>query len=341
LIQQKNTQTKFLIFIIFIIIIFSAALFWLYRTQMKLSNVLTEKNKEISNQNEEIRQQKEELLSTNEKLAKAQEVIEEQNKSLAQYNQILEKRVDERTQEVAFLNKELESVSFELDNFIYKSSHDIRGPLVRLIGICNLALMEVNDKTSREYFTIFHGAVKHLCDLFDRLSLINYINSTEVQNSAIDFQKIVGNVKDRLKGAKNFEKVTIETNIDRRANIVSDSFLIETIFYNLIDNSVRFQNKCQVTEKRVRVSVSRQDHDVIISFTDNGIGIPKENISHIFNMFSKAALDHQTIGLGLYTVRQCLQKLKGSISLVGNKENLTEFEVRLKAKAELSSYSIG
>ena len=336
LIQQKNTQTKFLIFIIFIIIIFSVALFWLYRTQMKLSTVLTGKNKEISNQNEEIRQQKEELQSTNEKLGKAQEVIEEQNKSLAQYNQVLEKRVDERTQEVASLNKELESVSFELDNFIYKSSHDIRGPLVRLIGICNLALMEVNDKTSREYFTIFHGAVKHLCDLFDRLSLINYINSSEVQDSTIDFQKIVRNVTDRLKGAKNFEKVKIETNIDKQANIVSDSFLIETIFYNLIDNSIRFQNKCQVTEKRLRVAVSRQDHDIIISFADNGIGIPKENISHIFNMFSKAALDHQTIGLGLYTVRQCLQKLKGTISLVGNKENQTEFEVRLKAKAEIN-----
>jgi len=66
-------------------------------------------------------------------------------------NERLETRVDERTKELNDSNDALKKVNGEMDNFIYKTSHDIRGPLASLKGICNVAIMDVNDTTALGY----------------------------------------------------------------------------------------------------------------------------------------------------------------------------------------------
>jgi signal transduction histidine kinase len=99
------------------------------------------------------------------------------------------------------------------------------------------------------------------------------------------------------------------------------------VFFNILENSVRFQNRPNGLEKKISVRAEKRNRGASISFVDNGIGIPTENVPFIFQMFSKAALEHHTIGLGLYTARQCLNKLRGSISLVQSTEYQTEFEV--------------
>jgi signal transduction histidine kinase len=73
----------------------------------------------------------------------------------------------------------------------------------------------------------------------------------------------------------------------------------------------------------------KRNEQVHISVMDNGIGISEDSMQHLYQMFSKAARDHQNLGLGLYIVKQAVDKLNGTVSLKKNDDNLTEFEVVL------------
>lgn len=191
--------------------------------------------------------------------------------------------------------------------------------------------MDIKDQTSREYFKMFYSAATHLNDLFDRLKLINDINSWEVKNHPIDFEVILSLVKQRLNRLENFSHIPIVEHMDSNASLHSDPFLIVTIFYNVLENSVRFQKGDD--QKPVIVKITDRGANVMISFINNGNEIPKADQEHIFKMFSKAASPHQTIGLGLYIVKLCLNKISGTISLVRSDEWQTEFEVILPKPA--------
>jgi sensor histidine kinase regulating citrate/malate metabolism len=97
----------------------------------------------------------------------------------------------------------------------------------------------------------------------------------------------------------------------------------------MIENAVKFQKKSDQTYKFIRIGIKKDQSEIKISLVDNGIGIKEADQDHMYKMFSKAALEHQNVGLGLYIVKQCLSKLDGTINLLRNKEKLTEFEIRI------------
>jgi signal transduction histidine kinase len=77
------------------------------------------------------------------------------------------------------------------------------------------------------------------------------------------------------------------------------------------------------------VRAKEVNQSITISVIDNGIGIKDDYIQNIYQMFSKAARDHQNLGLGLYIVKQAVEKLNGSVMLKENTNHYTEFEVRI------------
>jgi len=327
--QRRTILNNFLLIIILLVLILAITVFWFYRVQRKLSNNLVIKNNEVLNQTEEITQQSEALSLSNKELESAREKIFQQNLRLEEFNKDLQGTVAIRTQELEMANKELILASHELENFIYKSSHDMKGPLVRLLGLCYVALIDVKEKKAKEYFTMLNQTAQQLNEIFDRLKAVSTINTLEVKKDKIAFDQIVEKVRTRLKPLTGYEEIDFEITIDEDIEFYSDDFLIETIFYNMMENAVKFQKKSTGSHKFVKTEIKEQNRKVFISFTDNGIGIKKTDTGHIFEMFSKAALEHQNVGLGLYIVRQSLSKIKGSISLIKSNEKSTKFQIEL------------
>jgi signal transduction histidine kinase/tetratricopeptide (TPR) repeat protein len=329
--KRRTFQSYFLVVITFIILGFALVVSWYYREQKRLGEDLVRKNQEINSQKEEIESQKEALQSSNTELEKAHRIITEQNSELAQLNNKLQSTVDIRTKELELANRELRIANLELDNFIYKSSHDIKGPLVRLLGVCHVALMDVRDEKSREYFEMLHRTAKHINDIFDRLKIVSDINSLDIGNIKINFQRLYKNVHERLSDLDGYSAISFSLNVQDGVEFYSDEFLLETIFHNMMENAVKFQNKSEQTNRFINVNVSTRDNRLIILFSDNGIGIKESDVEHIFQMFSQAALEHQTVGLGLYIVKQCINKLGGTIHLLKSNDKLTEFQVSIPA----------
>ncbi|MBS1682068.1 MAG: tetratricopeptide repeat-containing sensor histidine kinase [Bacteroidetes bacterium] len=326
--QEKDREISFRKMIAYfigafaLVIMLAAVGFYRSRNrERKLKEVLWQKN-------DEIEQQKEELLLNNEQLANAHEIISKQNTELEEFNRQLQTAVVSRTQELELANRELNLVNLELDNFIYRSSHDIKGPLVRLIGLCHVALLDVADTKARDYLSMLNEAAQNLSDIFDRLRTVSYINSISLSSEKIEFNEIIEKVKDKLKSLDGFHEISFNENIERM-EFKSDPTVIETIFYNMMENAVKFQKKSAEFIKFVAITIKRENGSVHVNFMDNGIGIRTANENEIFNMFNRAALEHKNIGLGLYIVKQCAARLNGTIRIVPNSQRYTEFELSL------------
>ncbi|MTI20289.1 tetratricopeptide repeat protein, partial [Fulvivirga sp. RKSG066] len=329
LLQEKDAQitdnkkfTAFLITIIVLVGVILIVIFVALRHNQKVSEVLKTQNYEIGEQKEEIMQQKESLINKNLALENAQQTIQEQNKKLEIYNQQLLKAVDQRTQELEERNKQLKLANLELDNFIYKSSHDIKGPLASLMGVCNVALMDIEDEKSRKYFEMLGDTAKGLYDILARLKTVSDISSHELKAEKVNFTSIIEKCIDQVRNIEGLKKVNIDYKVEDDLSYLGDPFLVDLIFFNMIQNAIKFQEENNV--EPVKIEVNHEKENVIIHFVDHGIGIEDEDTEHIFHLYSKSAIRHQTFGLGLYLVKQCVQKLGGEIMLV-NDEDLTHF----------------
>ena len=324
-ISWRTNQAYFLAAIAFLSFISIIGAYRSLKLERRLKNDLARKNSEVEDQ-------KEELLNSNEQLEQAHRLIIKQNLELEDFNQRLQHTVDTRTQELEKANQNLNLVNLELDNFVYKSSHDIKGPLVRLIGLCHVALLDVKDETAREYLVRLNESAKNLSDLFDRLREVSDINQLDLKKELIDFGKIIQSAKERLKSLNGFDQMQFKET-SSVGNFYSDAFLLETIFINMIENAIKFQKKSTTEPRIIELKIRTENESLFISFIDNGIGIRETDHKHLFQMFSNAALEYKNVGLGLYIVKQCVAKLNGTIKLVHNENQFTEFEVSLPSNS--------
>ena len=322
--QELISRTYQAYFIAAIALLIMIAAIGFYRSRNRERSL----KDDLAQKKNEIEQQKEELLLSNEQLGRAHDIISRQNSELEEYNLQLQSTVDSRTKELELANRELTVVNLELDNFIYKSSHDIKGPLARLIGLCHVALLDVSDPKAKQYLLRLSENAKNLSEIFERLRTVSDINSITLSHEKIQFDEMITRIKSRLKSLEGFDEITFKEEIESM-DFQSDPVLVETIFHNLMENAVKFQKKSSQFNKFIVITVKQQNGSVHVSFVDNGIGISNADDKELFKMFTNAALEHKTIGLGLYIVKQCAAKLNGTVRIVPNPNQYTEFELTL------------
>lgn len=221
---------------------------------------------------------------------------------------------------------ELETRNFELDQFVYKVSHDLRAPLTSILGLVNLAIMELDDKVRiEEYFKMIEKSTQRL-DTFVQ-SLLNYSrsNRVEVRIEAIDFREMIDEILNNLQFLDYFEDIDKEVDIQLKGNVYSESIRLKIIFNNIISNAIKYQNTKQ-ENKKLKISITEiADNNVQLIFEDNGIGIAPEYQKDVFNMFFRATENAQGSGLGLYIVKQTIDKLQGTIKLESDYGKFTRF----------------
>ena len=270
------------------------------------------------------------IKRVNAKLSEAKEVIQMQNAELENKNRELDIEVDKKTIDLARVNQSLKQVNDELDNFIYKTSHDIRGPLASLKGMCNVALMDVKDPIALEYLRKLDATAERLNSILTRLVIINQINNSKISIELIDFKAIVSEVLllEKKKGLPHDLKIT--TFIDPQATIESDRELVRIVLENLIDNAIKFYNDSERVDSFMNVHISRVENgSVKVRVIDNGIGISESSPGKLFQMFSRASERSETGGIGLYITKTAVEKIGGKIGLLTTPEGYTEFYVIL------------
>jgi signal transduction histidine kinase len=112
----------------------------------------------------------------------------------------------------------------------------------------------------------------------------------------------------------NFQKVKTEIISDSKSRVRSlDILRLKIIFSNIISNAYKYYNPETASYLKITIAASRTN--VILTFRDNGIGIKDEHKDKIFNMFYRATDRSQGSGLGMYIVKQAVERLGGKITL--------------------------
>ena len=265
----------------------------------------------------------------NRALSDAKAIIEDQNRQLLNSNFSLDRELKERNIDLQKANESLQRVNEQLDNFIYKTSHDIRGPLASLKGMCNVALMDVTDQLALNYLKKLDITAEKLNTILTRLLIVNQINASALGSEKIDFNSIVGDVLQLEKKKGLPPRLNVKTHIDDTIVYHSDKEFVRIILENLIDNAIKFYNDSGRIEPFVDISVIEEDNHVKIKVVDNGIGISQVHPDKIFQMFSRASERSETGGIGLYITKTAAEKLGGAVHLKTTPEGYTEFFVLL------------
>lgn len=267
------------------------------------------------------------LRKINHELVLAKSKIQEQNDRLEHYNRELEERVRERTKDLLLATKALLTANKDLDNFIYKSSHDLRGPLATLKGLSNLALMDVKDEQATSYLKQLDATAERLNRVLSRLSIVNYINDFVLLPEAIDFNEIFNEIIafENKKGLPPRFEISYE--IEPSITLRSDVRLVYLVLENLIDNAIKFCNTSGRINPYVKISVSKAGAFVKVEIEDNAIGIFEQGKLDIFQMFMRGSERSETGGIGLYLARHATEKMGGEVSLEYSSRDGSKFQV--------------
>ena len=151
----------------------------------------------------------------------------------------------------------------------------------------------------------------------------------ELHSRKIDFKDKLEEVRNNLKYMPSAGKpVVVKTNVREDAEFYSDSTRCTVILNNLISNSIRYSNP-RAEEPFVEVDVKVNEAEAIITIRDNGIGIAKEKQDRIFDMFYRVSQKAAGSGLGLYIVKETVEKLGGSLQLESQLDKGTCFTLTL------------
>lgn len=221
--------------------------------------------------------------------------------------------------------KELEKTNDELNRFIYSISHELRAPLVSVIGIVNLVKMEGLYHSSGEYWELIESCSNKL-DYYIQKTLQYYKNNKNVTDkSEIDFKQLVNEIIELY--AYSNKDTTFKININQTQKFIGDSFRIEVILGNLISNAIKYQ-KTSNKEKTVEISIEVSKFSAEILIKDNGLGILNEHLEKIFTQFFKSK-NNQGSGLGLFIVKEALNKINGKISVSSDLDYGTTFKITI------------
>jgi signal transduction histidine kinase len=212
-------------------------------------------------------------------------------------------------------NDKLKKINGELDSFVYRSSHDLRSPLTSIMGIINIIKSEEDVNKIQEYMIFQERSVKKLDTLIQDILSISRNSRMDIVVQPIYLKKFMESCIDSLSYMEDFSKVDIQMNIPESLVCYSDANRLTVVFNNLFSNALRYYDQTK-SHPFLRVELVSPDADrAQILITDNGIGIKKEHMQKVFDMFYRATDRNNGSGLGLYIVREAIQKVEGRIEL--------------------------
>lgn len=261
-------------------------------------------------------------------------------------NATLEKRVDERTEELIRANQEVQ-------RFAYIVTHDLRAPLVNIMGFtselqASLAsiqnyvladekppsaddILEARRAASEdlpEAIGFIRSSTKKMDGLINAILKISRDGRRELKIERVDIKALVeaGAAAVNHQVSESDGEITID---EKLPTVISDRLSLEQVFGNLFDNAIKYQSP----DRPLRVSVKARNAGragFTIEFTDNGRGIAPEDHERVFELFRRSGTqDKPGEGIGLAHVRSLMRNLGGDIVVRSELGQGTTFVLRL------------
>lgn len=156
----------------------------------------------------------------------------------------------------------------------------------------------------------------------------------KVQISEIDFKSVLNEALHNLRNSEGAHKLKVNYTVEGIIPFYNDQKQLLVIYNNIISNAIKYQHTHELNPQ-LDISVEAEATRVVMKFKDNGVGIAKENLNKVFDMFFRSpGTKADGSGLGLFIVREIVKKLKGKVSVESNANEGTVFMIELPNKID-------
>lgn len=243
---------------------------------------------------------------------------------------------DELSAEINSMAENLDHLENSRANFVANVSHELKTPMTTIGGFIDGILDGTIEKENQKYYLqIVSDEVKRLSRL-----VVSMLNMSKIEAGALKINPSRFNLTRQIVGIFigfeqkiNDKKINI-IGLDQipNVNIEADPDMINQVFYNLIDNAVKFTQH----GGEIIISIIIQENDVIVKIQNTGKVIADEDIDHVFERFYKGdksrSLDAKSAGLGLFIVKSLVLLHDGDISVCNIDNKYTQFTVKLNTE---------
>ncbi|MBL7872505.1 MAG: PAS domain S-box protein [Cyclobacteriaceae bacterium] len=236
------------------------------------------------------------------------------------------------TEQLKIQFAELKKTNHELDRFVYSASHDLRAPLASILGVINICELEDLSDTSKFHLGLIRRSINRL-DGFIKDILNHSRNSrTELQSEEINFLELLTSAQENLKFMNGSERLKINVSTSLTTPFFGDSVRCGIVIENLLSNAIKYQDFLK-EKNTLSIDFITTEVGATIIFHDNGLGIHRNHVPKIFDMFYRATDMSTGSGLGLYIAKECILRMNGTIQVKSELNNYTKFEINIPARS--------
>lgn len=250
---------------------------------------------------------------------------------LEQANQGLEvanTQLTDKNQTIELTNEKLVKLNAELDGVVYRVSHDLRSPIASVLGLVGLARTENNPAELQNYMDLQEKTLRRMDLLIQDIIDYTQNHSTELKPDSVNFRTLIEEVLTDHSHLENAGQIDKTVEVNQPCLFYSDPRRLSMILMNLISNAIRYHN-LQQTKPYVHVCVEVMPTQADIYISDNGQGISQEHLDKIFEMFYRANYATKGSGLGLYIVKEAVEKLGGQVQVESVLGQGTTFKISI------------
>jgi len=225
-------------------------------------------------------------------------------------------------------NRELIKLNEELDRFVYSTSHDLRAPLVSILGLVEVMRLGKLPSDSLSYLDLMETSIKKLESFIE--DIINYSQNSrmEVEVEEVDLQAMLEQSFEHFQFLPNYPNISTQIEVKGDIPLKSDKSRVNIILNNLISNAINYAD-LEKEDPFIRIEVEQREKETLIAVIDNGIGIEEAYHGRIFDMFFRGSKRSKGSGIGLYIVKEALDKLGGEVELQSQEGKGSSFCITL------------
>lgn len=313
------------------------------RKNKKFEADLIEKNGQLSEALRNLEKQKEEIIAQSDELMASQEQLVAANRLIEKQKTELQQQVNQANNNLEEANEELIKHNNELRQFSYTISHNLRGPIARLLGLAQVAKLDENFDDNSEALKL----ISHI-----KTSALELDNVIRDLNQIVDIRNGINQLRQEIAFDKEWKEIRALLHItDAMADenfivdfqtpiLYSVRPMVNSILYNLVSNAIKYQSP----ERKLQIQLtSFQTGDyTVLQVTDNGLGINLKQFQHdLFKLYKRFHTHQEGKGLGLYLIKSQAESLNGYVECESEPDQGTTFRVYIKGPSEEELAQLG
>lgn len=255
-------------------------------------------------------------------------------KNIRKMNVLLQKKVDERTSELRMSNRELKEMIEEKNKLQRVLAHDLRNPFTAILGYIDLLKNNYKREKNKENLEIMEMLLDSGRNTLNLLENLLHWSSSKsgglkIELKPVNIQILVDEAIESTEAQATFKNIKVKSHFHDPLFVEADQNMILTVLRNLISNAIKFSGR----NESVNIYYEENESEIIISVSDNGIGIKKEIFSSEKLITKTGTSGEKGIGIGLQICKEFIDLHEGRLWADSKPDQGSIFKFSLRKSA--------